>query len=102
MLEDEALREGIKRYSNWPTIPQLYIAGEFIGGSDIMWDMYNSGELQKLLKTVSPPSSPEVSTSSSLADTESMESSMHMKLEKIIKENKVVLFIKGTEAYPEW
>jgi hypothetical protein len=43
-----------------------------------------------------------VSTSSSLADTESMESSMHMKLEKIIKENKVVLFIKGTEAYPEW
>ena len=49
VLEDEAIRQGIKEYSNWPTIPQLYINGEFIGGSDIMADMHASGELQQLL-----------------------------------------------------
>jgi monothiol glutaredoxin len=51
VLEDDAIRQGIKEYSNWPTIPQLYIKGEFIGGSDIMMEMYESGELQKLLGT---------------------------------------------------
>ena len=50
VLEDEAIRQGIKDYSNWPTIPQLYINGEFVGGSDIMAEMYESGELQELLK----------------------------------------------------
>jgi len=49
VLEDEAIRSGIKQYSNWPTIPQLYINGEFIGGSDIMMEMYESGELKKAL-----------------------------------------------------
>jgi monothiol glutaredoxin len=49
VLEDEAIRSGIKQYSNWPTIPQLYIKGEFIGGSDIMMEMYESGELRKAL-----------------------------------------------------
>ncbi len=49
VLEDEGVRQEIKEYSNWPTIPQLYINGEFIGGSDIMAEMYESGELQKLL-----------------------------------------------------
>ncbi len=49
VLEDEAIRSGIKQYSNWPTVPQLYIKGEFIGGSDIMLEMYESGELQKLI-----------------------------------------------------
>lgn len=49
VLENEAVRQGIKEYSQWPTIPQLYINGEFIGGSDIMMEMYESGELQKLL-----------------------------------------------------
>jgi monothiol glutaredoxin len=49
VLEDEAVRQGIKQYSNWPTIPQLYIKGEFVGGSDIMMEMYESGELQQLL-----------------------------------------------------
>ena len=49
VLEDAEIREGIKGYSNWPTIPQLYIKGEFIGGSDIMMEMYESGELQTLL-----------------------------------------------------
>jgi monothiol glutaredoxin len=49
VLEDEAIRNGIKQYSNWPTIPQLYIKGEFVGGSDIMMEMYESGELQQLL-----------------------------------------------------
>lgn len=49
VLEDEAIRQGIKAFSNWPTIPQLYVNGEFIGGSDIMMEMYQSGELQKLL-----------------------------------------------------
>jgi monothiol glutaredoxin len=49
VLEDEAVRQGIKDYANWPTIPQLYINGEFIGGSDIMMEMYESGELQQVL-----------------------------------------------------
>jgi len=49
VLEDEAIRQGIKEYANWPTIPQLYIAGEFVGGSDIMMEMYQSGELQQVL-----------------------------------------------------
>ena len=49
MLEDPAIRAGIKDYSNWPTIPQLYVKGEFIGGSDIMTEMYESGELQQVL-----------------------------------------------------
>jgi monothiol glutaredoxin len=49
VLEDEEIRQGIKDYANWPTIPQLYINGEFIGGSDIMMEMYQSGELQPLL-----------------------------------------------------
>ena len=48
VLEDEAIRQGIKAFSNWPTIPQLYVNGEFIGGSDIMMEMYQSGELQQL------------------------------------------------------
>ncbi|HZW86737.1 MAG TPA: Grx4 family monothiol glutaredoxin [Gallionella sp.] len=49
-LQDAAIRQGIKDYANWPTIPQLYIKGEFIGGSDIMTEMYQSGELKKLLE----------------------------------------------------
>ena len=51
VLQDEGIRQGIKEYANWPTIPQLYIKGEFIGGSDIMTEMYQSGELQQLLKS---------------------------------------------------
>ena len=50
VLQDEDIRQGIKEYAHWPTIPQLYIKGEFIGGSDIMTEMYQSGELQQLLK----------------------------------------------------
>ena len=49
VLEDEAIRQGIKDYAQWPTIPQLYVGGEFVGGSDIMMEMYQSGELQQLL-----------------------------------------------------
>ena len=49
VLADPQIRDGIKQYSNWPTIPQLYIQGEFVGGSDIMSDLYQQGELQKLL-----------------------------------------------------
>ena len=49
VLEDDAIRAGIKDYSSWPTIPQLYIKGEFIGGSDIMMEMYENGELQQTL-----------------------------------------------------
>src|SRR6202142_723306 len=49
VLADPGLRQGIKDYSNWPTIPQLYIKGEFVGGSDIMREMFQSGELQKML-----------------------------------------------------
>ena len=49
VLEDEEIRQGIKEYSNWPTIPQLYVRGEFVGGSDILMEMYQSGELQQML-----------------------------------------------------
>jgi len=49
VLEDAEIRAGIKEYSNWPTIPQLYVKGEFIGGSDIMMEMYESGELAQVL-----------------------------------------------------
>jgi monothiol glutaredoxin len=50
VLEDEEIRQGIKQYANWPTIPQLYVDGEFVGGSDIMTEMYQSGELQQVLE----------------------------------------------------
>ena len=49
VLDDDEIRQGIKDYANWPTIPQLYIDGEFVGGSDIMMEMYQSGELQQLI-----------------------------------------------------
>ncbi|MBI3140498.1 MAG: Grx4 family monothiol glutaredoxin [Rhodocyclales bacterium] len=52
VLEHPAVRSGIKEFSNWPTIPQLYIKGEFVGGSDIMGEMYEAGELQKKLEGV--------------------------------------------------
>ena len=55
VLEDQAIREGIKVFSNWPTIPQLYIRGEFIGGCDIMREMYQSGELKQLLEGIAAP-----------------------------------------------
>lgn len=50
VLEDPEVRQGIKEFANWPTIPQLYVNGEFIGGSDIMYEMYQSGELQQVLQ----------------------------------------------------
>ena len=49
VLEDDGIRQGIKDYANWPTIPQLYVNGEFVGGSDIMMEMYEAGELQPLI-----------------------------------------------------
>jgi monothiol glutaredoxin len=49
VLADPDIRQGIKQFSNWPTIPQLYVAGEFVGGADIMREMYQSGELKKIL-----------------------------------------------------
>lgn len=52
VLEDPELRQGIKEFSNWPTIPQVYINGEFIGGCDIIQEMYQRGELQQLLREV--------------------------------------------------
>jgi monothiol glutaredoxin len=50
VLENPEIRQGIKEYANWPTIPQLYVNGEFVGGSDIMTEMYKSGELKKLIE----------------------------------------------------
>jgi monothiol glutaredoxin len=50
VLDDAEIRQGIKEYANWPTIPQLYVNGEFVGGSDIMTEMYQNGELQKLFQ----------------------------------------------------
>jgi monothiol glutaredoxin len=55
VLEDTALRDGIKEFSNWPTIPQLYVAGEFVGGCDIITEMFQSGELESLLKEKGVP-----------------------------------------------
>ena len=49
VLQDQGIRQGIKQYSDWPTIPQLYVKGEFVGGSDIMMEMYEAGELSELL-----------------------------------------------------
>lgn len=49
VLQDQGVRQGIKTYSDWPTIPQLYVKGEFVGGSDIMMEMYEAGELQQLM-----------------------------------------------------
>lgn len=51
VLEDPEVREGIKTFANWPTIPQLYVGGEFVGGCDIMKEMYQSGELKQVLET---------------------------------------------------
>jgi monothiol glutaredoxin len=50
VLQDQGIRQGIKTYSDWPTIPQLYVGGEFVGGSDIMMEMYESGELAELFQ----------------------------------------------------
>jgi monothiol glutaredoxin len=50
VLDDESIRQSVKEYAQWPTIPQLYVDGEFVGGSDIMMEMYQSGELQQLLQ----------------------------------------------------
>ena len=55
VLDDQEIREGIKIFSDWPTIPQLYVRGEFIGGCDIMREMYQSGELQQLLVGLAAP-----------------------------------------------
>ncbi|MFO1169588.1 MAG: Grx4 family monothiol glutaredoxin [Hyphomicrobiaceae bacterium] len=49
VLEDQAIREGIKQFTNWPTIPQLYVKGEFVGGADIVTEMFQSGELEELV-----------------------------------------------------
>ncbi len=55
VLENPEIRSGIKDFANWPTIPQLYVRGEFVGGSDIMREMYEDGELQKLLVGIAEP-----------------------------------------------
>lgn len=52
IFEDEEIRQGLKEYSNWPTFPQLYVKGELIGGCDIVIEMYQSGELKKLIDTI--------------------------------------------------
>jgi monothiol glutaredoxin len=54
VLQDPEIRQGIKEYSDWPTVPQLYVKGEFVGGSDIMMEMFENGELQELLGAQSP------------------------------------------------
>lgn len=51
VLQDQEIRAGIKEYSDWPTVPQLYVKGDFVGGSDIMMEMFESGELQQLVAT---------------------------------------------------
>ena len=55
VLQDQGIRQGIKEYSDWPTIPQLYVGGEFVGGSDIMMEMYEAGELQQMLEDKGVP-----------------------------------------------
>ena len=55
VLADSAVREGIKQYSSWPTVPQLYVRGEFVGGCDIITELYENGELEKILKPGDAP-----------------------------------------------
>jgi monothiol glutaredoxin len=55
VYDDDAIRQGVKEYADWPTIPQLYVKGEFIGGADIMGELHQSGELEKILKPKSTP-----------------------------------------------
>jgi monothiol glutaredoxin len=55
VLDDNEVRQGVKEYANWPTIPQLYVKGQFVGGSDIMNEMFENGELQQLLKQALAP-----------------------------------------------
>jgi len=55
VLQDQEIRQGIKSYSDWPTIPQLYIKGEFVGGSDIMMEMFEAGELQQMISDANIP-----------------------------------------------
>jgi monothiol glutaredoxin len=59
VLQDPEIRTGIKEYSDWPTVPQLYVKGEFVGGSDIMMEMFESGELQQLIGEVAGQPGPE-------------------------------------------
>jgi len=56
VLQDQEVRQGIKTYSDWPTIPQLYVKGEFVGGSDIMMEMFEAGELQDMISSANIPS----------------------------------------------
>src|SRR5215471_4188685 len=70
VLEDPEIREGIKAYGNWPTIPQLYFRGELVGGSDIIQSMYNSGELQELFGLAKPDRTPPQITISDKAAAE--------------------------------
>jgi monothiol glutaredoxin len=55
VLENPEIRQGVKEFAKWPTIPQLYLNGEFVGGSDIMSELFQSGELQKMLESVAQP-----------------------------------------------
>ena len=55
VLQDQEIRQGIKEYSDWPTVPQLYVKGEFVGGSDIMMEMFEAGELQQLMQDSGVP-----------------------------------------------
>jgi len=55
VLDDQAIRDGIKKYADWPTIPQLFVRGELVGGCDIMREMHESGELKKLLEGIAAP-----------------------------------------------
>ena len=66
VLEDDEVRQAIKTFSNWPTIPQLYVGGEFIGGADIVQEMFDSGELQKIL-TSEPPAACATATGAQLS-----------------------------------
>ena len=59
VLEDMEIREGIKEFTNWPTIPQLYVKGEFVGGCDIITEMFQAGELQQMMKEKGIPTSAE-------------------------------------------
>ena len=70
VLEDPEIREGIKAYGNWPTIPQLYVGGELVGGSDIIQSMYTSGELQELFGLPTPDRTPPQITISDKAAAE--------------------------------
>jgi len=86
VLSDPEIRQGIKEFANWPTIPQLYVDGQFVGGSDIMMEMYESGELESLVRQ---------------APQEEAVDPTAARIRELLAQHRVFLFMKGTPDFPQ-